>query len=519
MKRWSLLGVAFTALVVGGAPHAAAATAFNGRIAFDTEAGLASMNPDGSGQWPVARGYEYGFPSWSPDGSRIAVSVHGGGNREGIVVMQPDGSDQQLIVTDENAQSPVWAPDGRSIAYQSGWDLVVVAADGTNGRIVYTSPTGQPLTPTWSPDGTRIAFATGSPVTGLLHLAIVDLGSGAVTALPPVDAYEPSWSPDGRAIAFNTGDSVETIAPDGSNLQFVAQNAADPAWSPDGTRIAFIRNYQELWTARANGSDQQKLATAPGIRGPAWQPLPPPPTGCTVWGTSGNDILIGTNGNDIICGLSGDDHLMGLGGDDVLEGDAGNDHLAGGLGYDILNGGLGNDVLDARDGGRDVLDGGPGVDTATVDGRIDATFSMEHVRVDKDLAAWHPATASVALPTGPASAAFDGDPATAWSGDFNGPGWVEVDLLQREQIGSVRLVTASSADSATLLLGSATAAGPFRLLHTFRGPTADDEQITFAPRQPWRNLRYLRLAVTVPAYSTGTPLVPELAAYAPRAAR
>ena len=37
----------------------------------------------------------------------------------------------------------------------------------------------------------------------------------------------------------------------------------------------------------------------------------PPPSGCTITGTAGNDTLQGTSGADVICGLGGNDVLVG----------------------------------------------------------------------------------------------------------------------------------------------------------------------------------------------------------------
>lgn len=73
-------------------------------------------------------------------------------------------------------------------------------------------------------------------------------------------------------------------------------------------------------------------------------------SGCTIVGTSGNDVLRGTPGPDVICGKGGDDELIGLAGNDVLRGGGGDDLLLGGGGSDTLVGG----------GGRNTLRGGPG---------------------------------------------------------------------------------------------------------------------------------------------------------------
>ena len=110
---------------------------------------------------------------------------------------------------------------------------------------------------------------------------------------------------------------------------------------------------------------------------PASSATPPPP-GCTIGGTSGDDVLYGTAANDVICALGGNDHIHGKRGSDVIRGGAGNDELEGqdgsdrlegGPGRDILDGGWGRDDLRARDEVRDLVKGGAGRDTARADRR------------------------------------------------------------------------------------------------------------------------------------------------------
>ena len=104
-----------------------------------------------------------------------------------------------------------------------------------------------------------------------------------------------------------------------------------------------------------------------------------------LWGDMGDDKLSGNKGNDTLTGGAGEDTLVGNRGDDGLYGNDGNDHLDGGSGEDVLFGGNGNDHLeggsdDVRDflkGGRgddlliaqeaDVLTGGDGSDTFSID--------------------------------------------------------------------------------------------------------------------------------------------------------
>jgi Ca2+-binding RTX toxin-like protein len=77
------------------------------------------------------------------------------------------------------------------------------------------------------------------------------------------------------------------------------------------------------------------------------------------WGGPGNDTIFAAQGRDVSYGEDGDDNLWALARRDVH----GPNDLAG----DTLNGGAGNDTFHTRDGERDVVDCGPGVDTALID--------------------------------------------------------------------------------------------------------------------------------------------------------
>lgn len=107
--------------------------------------------------------------------------------------------------------------------------------------------------------------------------------------------------------------------------------------------------------------------------------------GCTINGTTGNDVLVGTNGNDTICGWGGSDTITGGDGDDVIYAwgppgvsassvsarrlmnvrkqstDSGADTIDAGAGDDAIYGGSGSDSLIGGQG-IDVVQGGPGDD-------------------------------------------------------------------------------------------------------------------------------------------------------------
>ena len=174
---------------------------------------------------------------------------------------------------------------------------------------------------------------------------------------------------------------------DGSGLvQLTNSPALDAlaAFSPDGQQIVFVsdraaKDSRKLFVMSADGGTPTRLINLSGFTYqmvPDWQPLQAKDP-CTIRGTIHDDHLVGTPNADVICGLAGNDTIQGLAGNDRLVGSAGNDFLDGGAGKDTLQGGAGNDVLKAKDGARDVVDGGPGADVATVDPKLDKVTNVE----------------------------------------------------------------------------------------------------------------------------------------------
>ena len=472
-----LLAVAFSPTARSAGPRA-----WNGRIAFADVTGIGSMNPDGSGQWGVELNVGDTQPAWSPDGTQLAVVTHWAGNN-GILVMQPDGSGAHPLTTNPSDTGPAWSPDGSWIVFAiQSW------TDGTGVLGEFETATGRehtlldsvpyPTSPAFSPDGKQLAFAS----QGTIYVANADGSDPRPVSVNPQWDDRPAWAPDGSSIAFDRGNQVWEMSPDGTNAH--------------------------------------QLTSGNGNAWPAWQPLGPPPSNCTLWGTSANDLLVGTDGNDIICGLDGNDTLFGMAGNDILRGGSGNDRLAGGSGIDFLDAGPGDDTLDGRDGNAyDTLVGGTGDDTASYDG-VDNLSGVEHRRFDPNLAAWQPATASGAEPTNPAERAVDGNVQDWWNSGGYPSQWLEVDLGVPKTIALVRGISMGYPNGGSiLLLGKSTPDSPYHLLHAFRGPMADYQQVAYAPTQPWRNVRFLRLYVPAVNGQVGWVAWHELSVYAPKKKR
>ena len=149
------------------------------------------MDPDGSNQVRVTDnpGIDE-YPTWSPDGTRIAFHcTMGGVNQNGtgdfeICVVNRDGSGlHRLTDTPGENTQPDWSPDGEWIAFESnrlGWpslptatpagydpdtfgdeDVWVMRTDGSQQRNLTSNPLEGDSFPAWSPDGSWIVFSRG----------------------------------------------------------------------------------------------------------------------------------------------------------------------------------------------------------------------------------------------------------------------------------------------------------------------------------------------------------------------
>ncbi len=235
------------------------------------------------------------FPSWSPDGSKLAF-VRFEGESQNIWLLDLETlTETQLTHSEQMPDRPIWSPDGQWIAYTDSVDymqkILLVKADGSERQVLETED-GWPAAPTWYPDREhlKLAYNLLSAQGGGIYL--MDLATGETQQLTSGQETEPAFSRDGKLIAYAAREPNNATALWIKDLQtdqavkvtevndYMGQYAGgygQPAFSPRGGYVAYtcmplqpnvniyIRNLEtgEVLTLTDDSQDNQH---------PTWSP-------------------------------------------------------------------------------------------------------------------------------------------------------------------------------------------------------------------------------------------------------
>jgi dipeptidyl aminopeptidase/acylaminoacyl peptidase len=297
-----------------------------GTIVFQIVSGGAiyAVSNDGSDLRTLTTGMD---PALSPDGQWVAFTRWEdtqNGALGSLWVINIDGSGERAILGDiRQPKSPTWSPDGTQIALsmqhggrvgeerkcssepppRGAYDVDVNRDDEGDMEFCYTLPphpyyglrvvdvaTGAfedlpndlfSLSPTWDPANPgRLVFDGERGLMGL------DLDQGTIWQLTEdANDHSPVFSPDGSKITVSywqndhweihvmnaggsgrvrlTETSVRARLEQMANRQMPKSwNNVAPAWSPDGSQIVFLTDRTgqwEIWVMDADGTDQHAL--------------------------------------------------------------------------------------------------------------------------------------------------------------------------------------------------------------------------------------------------------------------
>jgi Tol biopolymer transport system component len=210
----------------------------------------------------------------SPDGRTLAMSI------QSVLWTMPIGGGQATRISPPGMEItwPTWSPDGAKIAFQNFsadgfYHIWTINPDGSGARQV-TSGAFDHREPAWSPDSRKLAFISDRGGVGPSSYDVwtLDVASGQYERRTNAAGNEvaPSWSPDGALIAYASTRFVYAVPATGSTpeanpteVASIAQgNAGAPAWrpnvlvAPDGVRrgLVFQDAQRQLVSVTANGA-------------------------------------------------------------------------------------------------------------------------------------------------------------------------------------------------------------------------------------------------------------------------
>ncbi|MGH7196075.1 MAG: DUF5050 domain-containing protein [Candidatus Saccharimonadales bacterium] len=291
--------------------HADSWPGLNGKILFSSDRAhtgqyeIYTMNADGSDVTQLTSDANLAHsnqdPRWSPDGTKIVFRSNRDGNDE-IYTMNADGSNQKRVTYNigYDVVHPSFSPDGSKIVFalrptsNGHFDIYTVNINDTGlTQLTNRGSLGaQSAAPEYSPDGTKICFQSTNLSNGAGNVFVMNAdGSNQQNLINSANTENGcNWSADGSKILYQSsaapGSSsnyrVWSMNADGSNKTDITTdtigNNFNPSLSSDGQKLIFYSTRDgndEIYTARADGSQEQRLTNNPANdTGPVtFQPL------------------------------------------------------------------------------------------------------------------------------------------------------------------------------------------------------------------------------------------------------
>ena len=267
---------------------------------------------------PAQRDNLYTWPTWSPDGKRIAASHVAVANGQAVVTVEliEVATGQSRTVFRNESPALVaqgaphylyWSPDSTALGVlaggQGGLDLWVVDAEGYSGPVQVT--TGAPLYFHWSSGGEMLAIHVGGDLMVARRPYQVPM---PVLASDLIGFRVPALSPDRQLLAYaesREGEDSLYLARsrDGSEPRPVADvgKTSAFAWSPAGGELAVVdgretgvSGFERLRVVSSDGNTVRDVAsegrTLPTEGGSGVSGLQMGPIVCFYWSPTGDKL-------------------------------------------------------------------------------------------------------------------------------------------------------------------------------------------------------------------------------------
>jgi serine/threonine-protein kinase len=201
-------------------------------------------------------------PVFSPDGTRVAVTIHEGGS-EDVWVYEPRRDALTRLTFGGFNSAPVWSPDGKYIVFAKPFQGIFQArADGAGSPQALTGSKTIQIPGSFTSDGKRLAYQEAAGRSQIWTVPLEDQGGHLKAGTPEqflksnFSDLNPAFSRDGRWLAYTSNESgnyevyVRPFPPpssgQGGKWKVSNNGAAGPQWSRTGDELLYLSGDQVM---------------------------------------------------------------------------------------------------------------------------------------------------------------------------------------------------------------------------------------------------------------------------------
>ncbi len=253
------------------------------------------VSPDGTELRSITNdGRGYQFPTWAPDGLRLAFIGPNEKNAPSLYI-SPTGSSDPVIVFNRRQSAPFylyWAPDSNSITFltQETSGLAMRQVDTRAPDANRTLAQGTPFYWVWSPESDKMLLHVGGSqaASDKAHISLLENHKDAERIqldLAPGGFQAPVWSSDGNHIfyiAANNEGGESIYKTDAKTLEQTLVSDLDEfaymVLSPDNQHIAYLQlegklppPFGQAYLVDTDGNNHKPLMETP-VASMYWSP-------------------------------------------------------------------------------------------------------------------------------------------------------------------------------------------------------------------------------------------------------
>jgi serine/threonine-protein kinase len=236
-------------VMIGSLGIAKAALSLDGTLVFlnsgQQSAHLVVVDETGAAALAAPEARAYGYPRFSPDGSRIAVTI-GSASGSDVWTIDLRSSTPTRITSGSVNERPEWTHDGARILFRTDRaDVSSIWWQSAEAGAPASPFVAAPRVPFYeavmSPDGRAVVYQRDSANTDVMYRMMSGDTTPKAIAVSPFIEHAARVSPDGHWVAFVTNESgqyqvvVQPFPGPGRRVGVSIDGATEPVWGRGNT--------------------------------------------------------------------------------------------------------------------------------------------------------------------------------------------------------------------------------------------------------------------------------------------